>query len=90
MAPEYCPNCGEAVPDGARACPACGSCEETGWSLSAQREQLGIPDESFDYDNFVRDEFGAGPPARLTKRRSFWWIAACLVLLVFLALVMLR
>jgi len=87
MPPEYCPNCGEEVPDQARACPACGSCEETGWSSSAHAERLGVPDDSFDYDRFVQEEFGGGSH-RPPNRRRVWWVAACVVLAVFLALIL--
>ncbi len=30
--PGYCPNCGEFVEVGEKACEECGSCSETGWS----------------------------------------------------------
>ncbi len=61
-----CPHCGAEVPRGARACPECGSDETTGWSEDADRWGAGIPagygeDEEFDYDEFVRREFGGGP-----------------------------
>ena len=57
MTPEICPNCEAEVPAGARACPACGADEETGWSQSAHCDRLGIPDpdEPFDYGGFVRN-----------------------------------
>ena len=57
----YCPNCGEALPDEADACPGCGSCEDTGWSDRARYESIGVdydPDD-FDYKGFVEDEFGS-------------------------------
>jgi hypothetical protein len=73
------------VPERAKACPECGSCEETGWSDSAKCDALGIPDDSFDYNEFVENEFGdkkavrQGPPL-------FWRIVAALVLLAALFL----
>ncbi len=33
--PFLCPNCGAMVPANAKACPECGSDEETGWSEAA-------------------------------------------------------
>ena len=57
----YCPNCGEVLPDGAEACPGCGSCEDTGWSDRARYESIGVdydPDD-FDHKEFVEDEFGS-------------------------------
>jgi hypothetical protein len=87
MPPEVCPNCGAEVPPRARACPECGACEETGWSERAAADHLGLPDEEFDYDEFVREEFG---PPRVKPRgvRWFWWAVACLVLAAFMLLVL--
>ena len=79
---ETCPNCGADVPRNAKACPECGSCEKTGWSERAQHDDLGLPDDSFNYDEFVREEFGGQAPARGRFRR-FWWILAAIVLASF-------
>ena len=82
MAPEICPHCGADVPPNAKACPECGSDETTGWSEDAEHENLGLPDESFDYDDFVKREFGGGE----VKPRGLhwaWWLVALLLLAVF-------
>ena len=79
MAPEICPNCGVDVPRNARACPGCGSDETTGWSEDAHRENLGLPAEEFDYDEFVKEEFGGGKPVPRGLHR-FWWLVAVLLL----------
>ncbi len=77
--PETCPHCGADVPAGARACPQCGADEQTGWSEEAYVSQLNLPDDSFQYDEFARREFGA-------KRvlpygvKWFWWGVAVLLL----------
>jgi hypothetical protein len=60
MPPEVCPNCGTEVPRNAKACPECGSDENTGWSKTAEVGNPGLPDEEFDYDGFVKEEFGSG------------------------------
>lgn len=75
---ENCPNCGAAVPRKAKACPECGACEETGWSEEAETGDLGIPDESFDHDQFVKNEFGA---KKIVPRGIgwFWWLVSLLV-----------
>ncbi|MGN6643564.1 MAG: zinc-ribbon domain-containing protein [Verrucomicrobiota bacterium] len=52
-APFTCPNCGADVPPNAKACPGCGSDENTGWSDEAHTSGLDLPDEEFDYDKFV-------------------------------------
>lgn len=83
--PEICPNCGARVPRQAKACPECGSCEDTGWSESVGSEGLDLPDEEFDYDEFVSREFGS--KKSLPRGLSvFWWIVAVIVLACFLLL----
>ena len=80
---EICPNCGAEVPDKARACPECGADEKTGWSEQAQAQRLGLPDDSFDYDEFVKEEFGAGSKVRPRGVRWFWWVVTVLLLAAF-------
>ncbi len=57
-----CPHCGAQVPVGAAACRECGSDEETGWANEGDQWNTGVedgyqPDDDFDYDNFVAEEF---------------------------------
>ena len=82
MAPETCPNCGVDVPRHAKACPECGADEKTGWSESAHAENLGIPDENFDYDKFVEEEFGSGR-AKPRGIHWVWWLTALLLVVLF-------
>ncbi len=87
MPPEFCPNCGAEVPPHAKACPECGSCAETGWSERAYAERLDLPDDEFDYDDFVQREFGGRKPKRRGPQR-LWWAVAVIALAAFLALVL--
>ena len=83
MPPEICPNCGAILPPKAKACPECGSDEKTGWSDTAYADRLGIPDENFDYDEFVKEEFGK----ERVKPRGIhwvWWVTALVLVLLFL------
>ena len=60
-APEICPVCGTEVPKEALACPECGSDHETGWNTEAAvQDGLDLPDKDFDYDAYVKREFGGG------------------------------
>ncbi len=79
--------CGEDVPRNALACPECGADERSGWRGDAGTyDGVGLPDE-FDYDEFVREEFGSRvKPKGLSV---FWWVAAILVI-VALCFVFLR
>ncbi len=79
MSPDVCPNCGAEVPPNAKACPECGSDEQTGWSENAQYDHIDLPDEDFDYKDFVKREFGAGTPIP-RGLHWFWWLIALLVL----------
>ena len=84
--PETCPHCGAEVPPRAHACPECGSDEGTGWSEEAEVDDLGLPDEEFDYEQFVREEFGEPSP----KPRGvswLWWAVALGVVIGLLMLV---
>ena len=78
--PEYCPNCGDAVPPRAKACPTCGSDESTGWSDEATAQGLDLPDDKFNYDEFVREEFGGEKAARPASH-WLWWVTAVVVLI---------
>ena len=79
MPPEICPNCGAEVPPKAKACPGCGSDEETGWSEQARTDSLDLPDENFDYGDFVKREFDGEETVPRGIRR-FWWVVAAFLL----------
>lgn len=83
MNPDVCPNCGELVPPAAKACPGCGSDEKTGWSEQAYADNLGLPDENFNYDEFVKAEFNPGS-ARPRGIHWLWWLTALILVVLFL------
>jgi hypothetical protein len=77
--PSVCPVCGEDVPPRALACPECGADEESGWKEDAEvSDGVDLPDEEFDYDEFVAKEFGGAK--RKSGSQRFWWIVGVLVL----------
>lgn len=84
MTPEICPNCGAEVPPKARACPECGADEATGWSEEAQASGLDLPDENFDYNDFVKREFGGKSPVPRGVH-WFWWVVALVLAAAFVA-----
>ena len=79
MTPEICPNCGAEVPPHAKACPECGSDEQTGWSERAHEGSLDLPEEEFDYEDYVKREFG-GSAAIPRGVHWLWWLAGLLVI----------
>ena len=83
MPPEICPHCGAVVPPTAKACPECGSDEQTGWSEEARASDLDLPDEDFDYDDFVQREFGGKKPVP-RGIHWFWWVIAVLIFGAFI------
>ncbi|MEO8044722.1 MAG: zinc ribbon domain-containing protein [Spartobacteria bacterium] len=77
-APDVCPVCGEEVPRSAVACPECGADHNSGWREEAESDEVALPEEDFDYDEFIAKEFGSSPkPAAI---RMVWWITAIIVL----------
>lgn len=82
----FCPNCGDEIPPEAKACPGCGSCEETGWSERARYESIGVDyDDSFDYETYVDEEFGdAHKGSSKSPMQWIWMIVALLLIILFI------
>ena len=82
--PEICPVCGETVPRNALACPECGADHNSGWREDADYGGLDLPDQDFNYEEFVREEFGRSwKPAGI---KTIWWITAILIIVASVAL----
>ena len=80
-APGVCPVCGEDVPRGSLACPECGADHNSGWREDADTyDAVDLPDRDFNYDKFVREEFGSA--LKPTGIKTFWWIAAIVLIFV--------
>jgi hypothetical protein len=86
--PAVCPVCDHEVPRGALACPECGADHNSGWREDAETyEGLDLPDEDFNYDQFVREEFGSSlKPAGI---KTIWWLTAILIIIASMALYLL-
>jgi len=83
MPPQICPNCGAHVPGNARACPECGSDDETGWSEASYEGSLDLPEENFSYEEFVQREFHGQEPAS-HRIHWLWGIVALALAMLFL------
>ena len=87
--PNICPVCNEEVPPGALACPECGADHNSGWRENADAyDAVNLPDADFNYDNFVKREFGSRVKPSGLEMVS--WIAgialiAALILMYFYA-----
>lgn len=80
-----CPNCGGEVRIGSLACPHCGSDDETGWADNSHEAALDLPggyggDETFDYERFIREEFGEKTRARNRIRQGLRDVALWTIL----------
>ncbi|MCB1209303.1 MAG: hypothetical protein KDK97_08250 [Verrucomicrobiales bacterium] len=84
--PGQCPVCGEWVPRGAAACDQCGSCAKSGWNDEDRAyDGVDLPDEDFDYDDFVEREFGGEAGNDRLTRQLWWWVALILFLVLLIA-----
>ena len=87
-APAICPVCGSDVPAESLACPECGSDHETGWNEEQSiYDGIDLPDDHFDYDDFIRREFGGGADPR-TKRRVLTAASALALVVLFILLIL--
>ena len=83
--PEVCPVCGEDVPPRALACPECGADHKSGWREDAEAyDGVDLGDDEFNYDEFVREEFGSSPKPR--EISTLWWVTAIILIAALTAL----
>jgi len=86
----YCPICGEENPSNARACRGCGADERNGFFEDSDRydaNSLDLPEDDFDYDRFVEEEFGESR-VRKPKELARLVVALALVLILVVYLVL--
>ncbi len=76
--PSECAVCGADIPRHARACPACGADERTGWREQSIYDGLNLPEEAWsdDQDETAHRRPGGG-------LAWYWVVAGLLVLLAF-------
>jgi hypothetical protein len=83
--PDVCPVCGEDVPRNSLACPECGADHNSGWRGDADTyDAVDLPDEDFNYDEFVKQEFGSSPKPNAIK--TFWWVTAMVLIVAVIAI----
>lgn len=58
-----------------------------GWEQTEGSEWLDLPDEAFDYDDFIAQELGNKGRGDVIRIRWYWWVTAVLLIttLVLLA-----
>ena len=81
--PPVCPVCGAEVPRTALACPECGADYETGWNEDgAVYDGIDLPDKEFNYDEYVKKEFGNTEKTGNRKRTWIWLLIIGFILAV--------
>ena len=70
-----CPNCGAEVTLKAKACPECGSDENTGWSEDTMYDGIDLPEP---------EPMSTEPSTPLFQNKYFMGIAAILAILALL------
>ena len=83
----HCPECGAEVHPNASGCRACGARKKNGrWMQSSTYDGVDLPDDYFDYDEFIREEFGDENGDSYSGMQLFWWVVAVITLVAFLLL----
>lgn len=72
----YCGRCGEPLTS-REFCRECGASEESGWSEGYVGEET---EDDFDYDDYVRREFGGQP--RAGRSFSGTWVLVLFIILI--------
>ena len=82
-----CPVCGGDVPPKAKACPHCGSDENTGWSDKTYLDGIDLPDD--DFEEKLKTEYGVNLD-KYNRKKTIKWITAVLMILLFLIFYVLK
>jgi hypothetical protein len=69
-----CPGCAAKSAKSAKAKPA-----RKSWESEPTEDGLSLPDEDFDYDEFVAREFGKSPHRQLGVK-WYWWVLGIIAL----------
>ncbi len=72
--PANCANCGAAIPARARACPACGADERTGWRDTSAYDGLDLPAAAYDDGTAT-----SGGARRSQAVRWYWILTGCIL-----------
>ena len=77
-----CPGCGAEVKVGSPGCSRCNNLDP--WEIEENEvyDGLDLPDDDFDYDEFVEKEWGKA--IQVNGIKLFWWITAVILLIAFL------
>ncbi len=80
-----CPSCGKEVRVGesCSGCPAPRAAKtkkpRRSWEQDETYDGIDLPDDDFDYDEFVAKEFGGAPHRRIGVK-WYWWVIGIILL----------
>ncbi|MCX6876620.1 MAG: hypothetical protein NTW21_22855 [Verrucomicrobia bacterium] len=83
---EPCPGCARKLARQRRTPPP----RSQSWQQDESHDGLDLPDEDFDYDEFVAREFGRVPHRRLGVKWYWWALGLTLALLILTLMAMNR
>ncbi len=85
-----CPGCGAEIRVGSKGCPKCTRQpkpkkrpEPKPWEQDESHDGLNLDlpeDDTFDYDEFLANEFGAA--GKMSGKKWLWWVTAAVLLIV--------
>jgi len=84
-----CPFCEREVRVG-QPCPGCAKkgkkprAKKRSWEQNPAEDGLNLPDDDFDYDEFIAREFGKAPH-RTLGIKWYWWVLAVALLVALTA-----
>ncbi len=87
-----CPGCGTELKVGVNGCPKCSKPTRRkkrpkkkeapkSWEQDSTYDGVSLPDDDFDYDEFVAREFGKAPH-RKVPIQWYWWVTAIVLLFI--------
>ncbi|HQZ27021.1 MAG: hypothetical protein KA250_13515 [Verrucomicrobiales bacterium] len=80
-----CPSCGAEIRISPKGCPKCNppkrkrfQPEPDPWEREDTSDGISLPDDDFDYEHFLAEEFGGGP--KRNRKQWLWWATAVALL----------
>jgi hypothetical protein len=78
-----CPGCGREVRVGSQGCPQCNQLDPWEQDDTEIYDGLDLPDDKFDYQQFLKNEFG-DKKINTNGLSLFWWIVAIILLIALI------
>ena len=92
-----CPKCGHEVKVGNSHCPNCPPPKKRrkksspkSWEQDESLDGLDLPDNDFDYDEFITREFKQGAPHKQIGIAWYWWATGIALITGFLIFVFIQ